>query len=86
MVHSPSRHALLQDTCHCSPHLILLQRTITVSAAHLQVPSTSGQDGDATQTDPDGNTEMEVSFSEAAERLRLKLQEDQMPIEDRINL
>jgi len=52
----------------------------------VQAPSTSGQDGYATQADLDGNGEMEASFSEAAERLRQKLQEDQMPIEDRINM
>lgn len=51
-----------------------------------QGPSTSGTDGDAAQASTDSEDEVEASFKAAAERLRLQRQEEQMPIEDRINL
>ena len=50
------------------------------------MPSTSGNAADAAQIGSGSDEEVEASFKAAAERLRLQRQEEQMPIEDRINL
>ena len=51
-----------------------------------QAPSTSATSGEAAQTGTDSEDEVEASFKAAAERLRLQRQEEQMPIEDRLNM
>ncbi|KAL3141103.1 hypothetical protein ABBQ38_003458 [Trebouxia sp. C0009 RCD-2024] len=51
-----------------------------------EVPSTSATSREAVQAGTDGEDEVEASFKAAAKRLRLQRQEEQMPIEDRLNL
>ena len=50
------------------------------------MPSTSAASGEAAETGTDSEDEVEASFKAAAERLRLQQQEEQMPIEDRLNM
>ena len=50
------------------------------------MPSTSATSGEAAHTGSDSEDEVEASFKAAAERLRLQRQEEQMPIEDRLNM
>ncbi len=59
---------------------------VSVAAMPQQVPSTSGTTGEAAQPGSDSEDEVEASFKAAAERLRLQRQEEQMPIEDRLNM
>lgn len=58
---------------------------IMVCCCH-QVPSTSATSGEAAHTGTDSEDEVEASFKAAADRLRLQRQEEQMPIEDRLNM
>lgn len=46
----------------------------------------SATSGEAAHTGTDIEDEVEASFKAAADRLRLQRQEEQMPIEDRLNM
>ena len=63
-----------------------LDQCLKVTYGCHQVPSTSATSGEAAHTGTDSEDEVEASFRAAADRLRLQRQEEQMPIEDRLNM